>query len=210
MRKYRIQSSAPKNIVILGKISMYTAICSPFVLILGLILINIFPHNIILGPMGLIFVFATIIGIIFAFIAGLISLIITEGDEVGSKIGFGYGCIGMIFLGWLLFHLIGQTQAMKDLERCKSNMQKIGIAIDKYAEDHDGQYPESLSDIVPDYIDSLPECPSSKLTESYGYVLSEAQKEYTIYCKGENAHKRAGIQTGWPQYNSWKGLFDHP
>jgi len=69
------------------------------------------------------------------------------------------------------------------MTKCMSNLKQIGIALHVYAMDHDGEFPDSLSLLVPRYVSdpSIFVCPDARAngipgTLHYGYVsgLSES------------------------------------
>jgi hypothetical protein len=92
---------------------------------------------------------------------------------------------------------------------CQTNVANIAKNLEYYANKHQGNYPDKLSDLVPDYIDKIPLCTAVK-KDSYSssYTVFNDPKsnmhKYTFYCNGEN-HKRI-ISGNYPQYNSTWGL----
>ncbi len=61
---------------------------------------------------------------------------------------------------------------------CESNLKNIGTALDMSSTDH-GSYPSQLSELTPNYLKSVPTCPSGK---SYGAEISG--DKYLVYCAG--------------------------
>ena len=97
-----------------------------------------------------------------------------------------------------------KTQGM--LVVCKANERSLGIALEMYAMDHDGHFPDSLSKLVPEYIKAIPTCAAAgKDTYSDSYRVSKNFQAYTFYCKG-HYHKDAGIPENYPAYDSRNGL----
>lgn len=52
-----------------------------------------------------------------------------------------------------------QNQQKKRIAECAMNLDSIAAACKKYAAEKGG-FPETLSDLVPAYLDSVPSCPS--------------------------------------------------
>lgn len=91
------------------------------------------------------------------------------------------------------------------LTACESNLKNQGTALEMYAADNNGLFPSSFNALSPEYLMQLPTCPSSK--REYGYEVSIDHKEYTVFCSSKNAHKKkVNVKTGFPQYNSTRGL----
>ena len=94
-----------------------------------------------------------------------------------------------------------------DYTKCQSNCKCLGTALEKYAEEHNGKYPESLSKLTPDYFQIIPTCDSlSRDTYSETYRTNKDRTAFTFYCKGEN-HYYVGVPRNYPQYNSYTGLW---
>jgi len=93
---------------------------------------------------------------------------------------------------------------------CKSNMKNIGTALEMYATDHGGHYPESLSELMPDYLSTLPTCIAArKDTYSPSYHMKTSPDSYEVYCSGEN-HRASGVARNYPRYTAEKGLDTGP
>jgi general secretion pathway protein G len=89
--------------------------------------------------------------------------------------------VGMINYG-------NANKKSRDAKR-KSDLESVRVALEMYRQDN-GSYPSDEDDLVPDYIQKLPEDPQSP-TESYGYTLSDY--EYTLTAdleipEGENPY----------------------
>ena len=91
--------------------------------------------------------------------------------------------------------------------QCQSNFKNMGTALEYYAEEHKGQYPEKLEMLTPGYIRAIPTCPSAFTNAGYinSYHTSSNFEAYTFYCAGNN---HAGVQAGrnYPRYDSISGL----
>lgn len=99
------------------------------------------------------------------------------------------------------------------LRVCKSNLMNIGTALEMYASDHKEIYPSDLSLLTPDYLKSIPQCPTVKQdTYSESYELKKMPPDtgpmvYSIYCAGHH-HADQGLAANKPAYNGLEGLSD--
>lgn len=121
----------------------------------------------------------------------------------------------IIFLAafYVVFDVIPRQTGAWDAGRCTAchtNMKEIGAALKAYSADNNGEYPESMKMLVPDYIKSIPTCPAAR-REVYSrpYRTSKDYKRYTFFCEGEN-HKGIQVPRNFPQYNSQEGLWARP
>ena len=94
---------------------------------------------------------------------------------------------------------------------CKSNLKNIGTALEMYSTDNKGRYPQSLGVVTPNYLKTIPTCPS---IGSVTYLFESAQagnhSYYTVVCGGLN-HEGMGIKApNYPQYTSVTGLIERP
>lgn len=63
----------------------------------------------------------------------------------------------------------------EDLKGCRSNLTNLATASDMWCSDHSGRYPDSPSQLTPDYLKQLPVCPATGkdcYSESYRSALS--------------------------------------
>ena len=103
------------------------------------------------------------------------------------------------------------AQRAAALTACQSHLKNIGGALERYAKDNSGHYPESLTSLTPDYLESLPLCPSQDL----GYKLqtgpnapgntSKFEDYYVVWCGGE-AHGDSHVFADYPRYDGVSGL----
>lgn len=117
--------------------------------------------------------------------------------------------VAVCVLGWVLVspnfirsHHGGQTTA------CKSNLKNIGMALEMYSTDYAGLYPTSPGLLTPNYLKTIPTCPSTGWV-TYQFQLSSHPDLYTVVCDGAN-HRAAGIEGNYPQYTSFMGLIERP
>ena len=111
-------------------------------------------------------------------------------------------------LAYILIPNFLRARAGGNYNHCQSNLKNIGTALEMYSEKNNKLYPPSLSMLTPDYLKTIPTCPSGKL-KSGGYAatyhVSSDGKAYSFYCGGVN-HSNVGAGKNYPQYNSYTGL----
>lgn len=86
------------------------------------------------------------------------------------------------------------------LTACMSNCKNIGTALAMYAEDHGGQVPQSLSELVPEYLKVIDACPASGVDPYTSTYTSPDGKAYSFHCTSD--HQERGVPLGFPSYNS--------
>ncbi len=104
------------------------------------------------------------------------------------------------------------ARSQGQLTACKSNLKNIGTACEMYATDNDGRYPMTLAQLVPDYLYSIPKCPTTGCDSYSGtYQVSEARNAFAVCCLG-TAHHRANrsVAPNFPAYVSVYGLVERP
>lgn len=99
-----------------------------------------------------------------------------------------------------------RMQASKRYTDCLSQLRSLAKAVNFYAADHQGKYPQSLNGLVPQYMEKLPKCPTGS---SYGYEVNLSLDDFTIFCSGDK-HLNVGVPSGFPQYTSNTGLTPRP
>ncbi|MBI2263595.1 MAG: hypothetical protein HYU64_00245 [Armatimonadetes bacterium] len=79
--------------------------------------------------------------------------------------------------------------------KCIENLNEVATACEAYKQDHDGRYPTTLIEMVPDYLDAIPACPAAGIdTYSASYTTTQApEPTFTIACKG-HYHSTEGIR----------------
>lgn len=97
------------------------------------------------------------------------------------------------------------------LTACKSNLKNLGTGLEMYATDWAGQYPPEIAYITPNYLKTIPTCPSAgKDTYSRSYRVHHEPEHYTVVCRG-CYHHGASIDTpNYPQYTAVQGLIERP
>lgn len=108
-------------------------------------------------------------------------------------------------------------------DQCKSDMNSLGIALERYSKDNHGHYPEKLEQLCPKYIEKIPPYkPEPKFEQnpfttryykavwglshgSYRYSCTTGHNRYNIFCPGDKFIKR-NCDIDLPRYNSEQGL----
>lgn len=87
--------------------------------------------------------------------------------------------------------------------QCLANCKNIGAALETYADDNNGLYPDRLDKLTPDYLKVIPTCAGSETNTGYisSYSRSKEGDVFTFYCTGKN-HEILNIDENYPQYNS--------
>lgn len=99
---------------------------------------------------------------------------------------------------------------------CKGNCKNLATALEMYARDHSGQYPDSLVRLTGgQYLRTIPTCPAAGHdTYSASYTVARDPDQFSFYCAGNNHGKSfrefSRDASNFPQYNSRAGLVDHP
>jgi len=126
------------------------------------------------------------------------------------------GCIGVCGAIVITFFVLCilpnfyRARHSGQLTACKSNLKNIGTALEMYSTDYKGRYPSSLSYLTPEYLRTIPTCPSAgKDTYTGSYLVREKPDTYTFYCKGSH-HRNIYSCSNYPQYDSIEGLYDYP
>ncbi len=94
--------------------------------------------------------------------------------------------------------LQGQTTA------CSSNLKNIGTALEMWGVDNSGKYPADLKPLTPNYLKTMPKCPSAG-SDTYSASYQNTGTGYSIACSG-NHHGAENL----PAYNSTEGLISAP
>ena len=101
------------------------------------------------------------------------------------------------------------SRAQGMLTACKANLKNIGTACEMWYVDHDGAYPESLSQLTPEYLKRIPQCPASG-TDTYTatYRLEKEPVNYRVNCTSD--HFLVDTVSGYPAYDGERGLIESP
>lgn len=117
----------------------------------------------------------------------------------------------MAILSALMVPNFVRARSVGQLVACKSNLKSIATAMEVYAIDHKGRYPNALSDLAiasQQYLVKIPVCPAVMAdTYSSTYSMCPKPENYTFYCAGGH-HVGAGVTGDYPQYGSASGLVE--
>ena len=102
-----------------------------------------------------------------------------------------------------------RARAQGQVTACKSNLKNIGTALEMYSTDNSGRFPTSLNTLTPNYLKTIPTCPSAgSAVYSSGFSAASNPDAYTVVCNGTN-HAGVGQSAGYPQYTSTQGLISN-
>ena len=116
----------------------------------------------------------------------LISLIIPLGAALRLALGPNHSrpilCFGAYILAMAAFQRANLPQ--QQLAQCQFNLKSIAGAIEMYSMDHSNHYPKSLAALTPDYLKSVPSCPSSTCDSYFGCCPTEFNPDgFTVSCR---------------------------
>ena len=111
-----------------------------------------------------------------------------------------------------------RARARGQLTACKSNLKNIGTALEMYSTDWSGKYPVSTSLLTPNYLKTIPDCPSVASNSYRAYFgvkapynaappLGPYEDYYYVECAGEN-HTSVSVTGNFPAYNGIQGLIE--
>ena len=61
------------------------------------------------------------------------------------------------------------ARALSEMSADQANLKAIAVAVEEYAVDHNGKYPDGLPQLVPTYLKQLPNVPGGDGTGAYDY-----------------------------------------
>ncbi|MGE0487608.1 MAG: hypothetical protein AB7S38_00185 [Vulcanimicrobiota bacterium] len=103
---------------------------------------------------------------------------------------------------------LAQATPEGDTTACKSNLKNIATALEMYSTDFHGAYPNSLATLTPNYLRSIPTCPSSGLDSySLSYRVATDPHRYGFCCLSGT---HPGHPRNYPAYNAMAGLVEQP
>jgi len=137
----------------------------------------------------------------------------------------------IFFGGGIIEPILTRCRCSGSISTCQSNLKNIATALDMYASDNTGHYPEKLGNLAPDYLREIPTCPEAKLdsySPSYEVYFDPDPKNsiFTIYCSGYNhiwnhthqtrffglikVRQRLDLPPNYPKYSSIYGSIWEP
>ena len=93
---------------------------------------------------------------------------------------------------------------------CVTNVKRIKVALELYAKEHDGTYPETIMDLYPKYLSYQPKCPSVG-EDTYRLTITtddQGGHSYLFVCQGSN-HEDMDILGDYPRCSSKDGIDSH-
>ena len=98
------------------------------------------------------------------------------------------------------------ARSQGQLTACKSNLKNIATALEMYSTDFDGLYPQDLGKLAPNYLRTIPTCPSAGVdTYSESYYHDLKPDLFAIHCSG-NHHRPQDLLANQPAYSCTQGL----
>jgi hypothetical protein len=117
----------------------------------------------------LVFLWAIIMNYMFTMFAGIILMTLLNAVDLAKLTNNAHKRIAAILLGGvvllmflplvifreniILVHHVGAHPA-----RCRRNLEQLCKSLEFYAKDHNGDYPEKLEDLTPNYLTTIPRC----------------------------------------------------
>lgn len=119
-----------------------------------------------------------------------------------------FAVLGFVFL---VSNSFTRAEAQQEVTHCKINLKNVGAAMEMYSTDNNGRYPNDPALLIPNYLKTLPQCPSAA-TNTYMFEVGENatgntkkyRDYYFLYCGGEN-HLAVGVPADSPDYNGIVG-----
>lgn len=134
----------------------------------------------------------------------------TRGPSLLSVLAWGSI---LLVLAAILIPNRTRARSRGSLTACKSNLKNIGTALEMYSTDYAGKYPSSLEAVIPNYLKTIPECPSAgTVTYRASFGLNAPMNKgyedyYYVECYGEN-HTSVSVTGNYPAYNGIHGLVE--
>lgn len=89
-------------------------------------------------------------------------------------------------IGWAFLQ-----QQTSELEECQRNLAELRRQMEMYSTDWQGAEPRDLTLLTPNYLRTLPTCPTNEAA-TYDLEHGKVPWDFTIICRGEHqAHYRA-------------------
>lgn len=114
----------------------------------------------------------------------------------------------LVILGILAAFMIprlGRARMRTFHSACVQNVHNLGTALQTYANDNLGQFPNSLGVLETGptpVVKVLPVCPSNESSYEPGYEVVNATGHFTLSCQGIHRQQLDDVETGYPQFYS--------
>ncbi|NMA28094.1 MAG: hypothetical protein GX934_10045 [Burkholderiales bacterium] len=106
--------------------------------------------------------------------------------------------LAIVASGW-------RNRALLALE-CADGLQSLGLAMELYAQNHQGTPAHTLDDLLPFYFDELPVC---SLEDGSVPTLERSESNFTLVCAGRH-RGLGGTPEGFPRYTPSLGVQVRP
>lgn len=89
---------------------------------------------------------------------------------------------------------------------CQSNLKMVAAALDEYADNNEGVLPENHFQLIPDYLQALPQCPAAKrMSYHTEFRTAGTGEHYRVICAG-GYHRMQGCTGRFPALDSALGM----
>jgi len=121
---------------------------------------------------------------------GGVGVVTADGNEIVlqqySAFGVNLNSIGgggTPIIAALVLPALNQARERARSANCQANLKQIGIACNQYADNHGGQFPESLDELVSSRLlsSNTMHCPSAPNTEGLSYTYCRGYTPKNIY-----------------------------
>ena len=104
----------------------------------------------------------------------------------------------------------GRSRPLGQFTACKYNCKNIGSALEMYASDNKGRYPDHLDKLVEgNYLKTLPTCPSAGAMTYTNYQVTTSPDQFSFACCGRNHSKALGPEAvNLPAFSAEQGLIE--
>lgn len=106
--------------------------------------------------------------------------------------------LALIAIPWLM-----QARFRTYHSACIQNMRNIGTAMEMYAIEHKGLFPDDLDELADPnkpFLPEMPTCPTTDFPYGTGYTISSDRDTYLVVCKGMHHLQFPGVvEEDYPQ-----------
>ena len=115
-------------------------------------------------------------------------------------------CPGMLptHTGEMFLKNFFRARAQGQQTACSANLKNIATALEMWRSDNGGDLPKNLNLLAPNYLRTIPTCPSGETARFYLSSYKIDNGEYSVRCRSD--HSKAGCRAGYPLYTSQRGL----